>query len=198
VRKRVIFCVISCTSTSFANFQKTNVFLLVIAVILSIVLPIVIVCMRETMSKVPTNYIILSLFTVAQAYLISNVCSMTSPSIVLMAAVMTTGIVIALTIYAATTKTDFSMQGGLFFLLGSAFFLLIIFGLFSSNGFWGVLFCCIGAIIMGLYFIYDIQIIMKTHKVGLSIDDYILGAFILYVDIANMFLILLSLLGDKR
>lgn len=69
---------------------------------------------------------------------------------------MTAGIVIALTIYAMTTKTDFTVCGGLMFVLGAA---LLLFGIFSY--FFGPTFrlvCCVfGVVVFGLYLIVDTQ-----------------------------------------
>jgi FtsH-binding integral membrane protein len=40
--------------------------------------------------------------------------------------------------------------------------------------------------------------IVGNHKHKLALDDYIMGALIIYVDVIGMFLEILSLLGDKR
>jgi FtsH-binding integral membrane protein len=54
--------------------------------------------------------------------------SMTDPSIVVSAAVLTACVTIALTLYAVYTKTDFTMCGGSLFLL---FFIIMGVGLLS-------------------------------------------------------------------
>ena len=53
----------------------------------------------------------------------------------------------------------------------------------------------VSAIFYGYYLIYDTQLIMggKTHS--LSLDDYILGAMMIYLDIIIMFLEILKLLA---
>ena len=56
----------------------------------------------------PVNYILLTVFTCTVSLLVSTVCTMVDPLIVVQAALMTAGMVIALTIYAMTTKTDFT------------------------------------------------------------------------------------------
>lgn len=55
----------------------------------------------------------------------------------------------------------------------------------------------IGAIYCG-YIVVDTQLIMGGKNKELSLDNYILGAVILYVDIIGLFLKLLQLLGDKK
>ena len=65
------------------------------------------------------------------------------------------GIVIGLTVYAVTTKTDFTMMGGTLFVAGSAFFIMGIFMIFSSTPALYTFFCCIGVILFGIYLVYD-------------------------------------------
>ena len=48
--------------------------------------------------------------------------------------------------------------------------------------------------LLSIYIIYDVGIIIDKNE-GLSYDDYIIAALILYSDIIYMFLWLLSLFG---
>ena len=51
--------------------------------------------------------------------MVSFACSnVNDPLIVMIAAGMTLGITLALTVYALTTKSDFTMMGGAFFIFG--------------------------------------------------------------------------------
>jgi len=73
---------------------------------------------------------------------------------------MTTAIVLSLTIYAATTKTDFTVMGGLLFVITAIF---IVFGLFSL--FFGptvhLIYCSLGVFLFGFYLIFDTQMIVR-------------------------------------
>jgi len=76
-----------------------------------------------------------------------------------MAAVMTLGITVSLSLYACTTKRDFTMLGGSLFIWGMALLLTSCF-LFYVSEFLYVL-CCAGTVILyGYYLIYDTQLIM--------------------------------------
>lgn len=55
----------------------------------------------------------------------------------------------------------------------------------------------VGGIYCG-YILVDTQLIMGGKNKELSLDNYILGSVILYVDIIGLFLKLLQLLGDKK
>jgi len=59
-------------------------------------------------SKSPWNVLLLSLFTLAESYMVSMICSFYTPESVLNAAIATLGATIGLTLYAVKTKTDFS------------------------------------------------------------------------------------------
>lgn len=100
----------------------------IICMVGSIVLSIAIICYKELARSVPTNYILLGLYTICMAFMVAFITAFTKASIVFMAASMTLGIVIALTIYAFTTKTDFTLMGGTFFVL---IMLLLLFGIFA-------------------------------------------------------------------
>lgn len=53
----------------------------------------------------------------------------------------------------------------------------------------------IGLMLSSLYVIFDLVIIMDG---GISMDDYILGALTLYLDVINMFLHILALFAEKK
>lgn len=110
---------------------------------------------------------------------------------------MTAIIVTALTVYAFTTKTDFTMMGGVFFMLGFGLLGLIIINMFFASAFLRTLICWFGAFLMGLYIIYDTQLILGKGEASLEIDDYIFAAMSLYIDIVQLFTYILQLLGNS-
>lgn len=81
----------------------------------SIVLLYTLACYTSVARKVPINFILLAIFTLAEAYLVSYIASQTSAIITLMAVSLTAAVVISLTIYAMFTKTDFTFLGGILF-----------------------------------------------------------------------------------
>jgi len=110
-----------------------------ICLVLIIAIEIAVFCFKSVARKVPTNYILCGVFTFCFSWIVSTVCSSygydldgnpdtEGQTTVLIAAVMTLGITVALTIYAFTTKTDFTMMGGFLFCL---FVGLLLFGLFA-------------------------------------------------------------------
>lgn len=189
-----LMCLMSMVSPSFAQFQIANTGLFWLAVIGTIVTSICIFCFRSLSRKVPTNYILLAAFTICEGYLVSAICGMTNPKLVIMAAAMTCGVVAALTLYACTTKTDFTIYGSLLFVVSVVMILFGIFAMFSQNKLVHIIYSSLGVIAFSIYLIYDTQLIVGNHENKLEIDDYIIGAMMLYIDIINLFLHILSLL----
>lgn len=187
-------CVVSIVSPSFSKFQIDSPGYFWLALIGTLILSICIFCFRSLARKVPTNYILLVSFTLCEAYLVSAICGMTNPRIVIMAAAMTCGVVSALTIYACTTKTDFTIFGSMMFVISFVMILFGIFAIFSQNKLLHIIFSSLGVIAFSIYLVYDTQLIVGNQENKLEIDDYIIGAMMLYIDIINLFLHILSLL----
>jgi FtsH-binding integral membrane protein len=183
-------------SREFANFQKQNFGIFLAAAILSVIIVIVLSCFTKYARTVPTNYILLFIFTICEAYMVSTACArVNNPKIVLMAACMTCGIVLALTIYAWVTDTDFTVYGGILFCLSIALLFFSIFALFTSNKMIHTIISCLAVLLFSIYLIYDTQLVLGRQQYSLSVDDYIIGAMIIYTDIIVIFLELLSLLS---
>ena len=115
-------------------------------------------------------------------------------------------ITIACTLYAFTTKNDFTYGRGMIWVLGMTLLMLMIFLTITTMSYDGtdistpILYDCIIALcvlILGFFLIHDVQLIVGKGKWRLGLDDYIVGALIIYVDIITIFLYLLALFGKK-
>ena len=194
-----LICIFSMTSVDFATFQAENSGVFIAAAVLSIIVFLAILCFKSVAKTVPTNYICLLIFTVCEAYMVSFACSsVDEPNIVIMAAAMTLGMTLSLTIYAFTTKSDFTTMGSTLFILASA---LLMFGIFmavfsSWNQPLYILYTTLGVILYGYYLVYDTQLIMGGKEEEIDIEDYIIGAIMIYLDIVIIFLKLLALLKE--
>jgi len=101
------------------------------------------------------------------------------------------------TAYAFFTKIDFNVMRGMCFVLAMAFMwyfiMSLIFGLWLTT-FWAALMVCL----YGLFLLCDTQLIIKSGRHGLSVDDYVVGAMLIYSDIIMIFIYLLMLFGGRR
>jgi protein lifeguard len=191
-------CIISMTNHSFAKFQMNNTWVIWLCAIGAIISMLVLSCFRDLARKVPTNYILLLTFTAFESYLVSAMCAITSPRLVLMAAAMTCGVTIALTMYACTTKSDFTICGSLLFVLGMILLLFSIFAIFTHNKIFHVIISCFGVLLFSFYLIYDTQLLLGTKENSIEMDDYIYAALMLYLDIINLFIYILKLLKETE
>jgi protein lifeguard len=185
------------------NFYRTSFSLLIICFILNISLAIALICIKNLARKVPTNYILLLLWTSTEAYIVGALTSFYDIPSVLAAAALTSSVTIALTIYAYKTKTDFTFSGGLLY-VGSVLmvfigFIFLLSGVSSVN-FRGlyIFYCCLGVFLYSFYLIYDTQLIMGKFGNKYDIDDYIIAAIMVYLDIINIFVYILEIIGNRR
>ncbi len=114
-----------------------------------------------------------------------------------MAAAMTLAVTLSLTIYALTTKTDFTMCGGFLFFAAMLFLMFGLFYFIYPGRVMSNLYCVGGVLLYGFYLVYDTQLIAGGKRYELSLDDYVIGALMLYIDIIQMFLYILQLLSKK-
>eukprot|EP00501_MAST-03F_sp_TOSAG23-6_P001357 GSMAST32.ASY1.ANO1.1409.1 assembled CDS len=137
------------------------------------------------------------------AFLCAISCVERLPDTVLVAVGITVLIVFCLTLFACQSKIDFTMHGGILF---SCLICLMIFGFICAVfvpshkiGLLNTVYSSLGALLFSCYLVYDIQLIMGgKHKYALSPDEYVFAAINIYLDIINLFLYILSLLGDRR
>ena len=178
--------------------METNPLLLVfliVFVIVTIVVFIVFGCCRDTARKVPINYILLFSYTLCMSFYLSLLCSFYETDVVVTALILTCGATIGLTIYAATTKTDFTYCGA--FLFAFVLILIISIPLFFWTGFY-VFYCALGILIYSLYIIYDTQLILGEFGNKYDVDDYCFAALNLYIDIIYLFIRILAILGASK
>lgn len=181
-------------------FIYTHEYLFYIALVVSIVSLYSLACYPELARSVPLNFILLAVFTITEGYVLATFTTMFKPMSVLSAAVITTAIVIGLTAYAFYTSTDFTYGGGMLFMLGMGLIAASLLGIFFESKTYDLIISLGFALLFGIYLIYDTQLIIggEGRAASYSIDDYVLAAVNLYLDIINMFIEILKIIGDRR
>lgn len=194
-----LFCLLPFYSTGAKNFFLNNAWIAIAAAIIAFALSCLLICVKSVARSVPTNYLLLLAFTLLEAYTVAFCCATVKDGlVVLAAAAMTAGIVVSLTVYAVFTKTDFTACGGVLSVLGGAFMIFALFS-FMYGPTMNLIYCIIGVIVFGIYLVFDTQYIVggKNRKHHINRDDYIIGAMLLYLDIINIFLYILEIIGKK-
>lgn len=153
-------------------------------------------CFPKIARSVPTNYILLGVFCLCQSYIVSCVTAFYPPESVLIAATITAFMTIGLSMYALFTKTDFTWLIALAW--SSCFILLSCSSLsyFYQSRLLDIMISGLVVFCVSLYIIVDIQLITGVHAHKYSLDDYVLAAMTLYIDIIRLFIELLRLYGE--
>jgi FtsH-binding integral membrane protein len=143
----------------------------------------------------PWNLVLLSTFTLLEAFTLGVAISFYNNVIVLQALLITIGVFLGLTLFTFQSKYDFSGMGP--FLFGTLIALVMtgFVGIFIPfNRTMDLIFAIIGCLLFSGYIVYDTYLINNR----LSPDEYILGAISLYLDFINLFLNILRLLNDLQ
>jgi len=117
----------------------------------------------------------------------------------LLSGLTTTGMFSGLTIYAYQTKANYTIYGNI---LVISLFGLLIFGLliqFFQIALLNTIYSVGGATLFSFYIVYDTQLIAggSTRKIVYTIDDYVIASVNLYLDIINLFLFILDIIGGR-
>ncbi len=163
---------------------------------------IMLVCCIESLGRrYPHNYVLLSVFTMGQGFNLATYCVMMDAQIILVAAGMTAVITLMLSVFACQTKIDFTGAGAYLY---AALNCLILFSFVIWFG-WAPggarnIYLLLGVLIFSMYLVYDTQLIVGgDHKsYQFDMDDYVLAALVIYLDIINLFILLLQLLNGGR
>jgi FtsH-binding integral membrane protein len=143
----------------------------------------------------PLNMILLSTFTLLEAFTLGIVIAFYDNIIVLQALLITLAVFLGLTLFTFQSKYDFSgmgpfLFGGLIALIGTG--LVALFIPFSRT--FDLILAIGGCLLFSGYVVYDTYMINNR----LSPDEFIMGAISLYLDFINLFLNILRLLSNSE
>lgn len=116
-----------------------------------------------------------------------------------MAVGITAAVCFALTLFATQTKYDFTMLGGVLVVVLLVFCVFGIVAIFFPGKIMTLVYASIGAVLFSIYLIYDTQLMMGgKHKYSISPEEYIFAALNIYLDIVNIFMYILAIIGASR
>ena len=188
-----LICGLSITNLTIKSFIQSHIDLVPMV---SIVTFMVLIWLHVERKNYPRNFYLLGAFTVLQSFSIAAICTLYDSWIVIKAAVLTTVVFGSLTMYTFNSKKDYSSWGaGLF----SALWIMIVMSFmhvlfFRESEIAEEIMASFGAGLFCLFIIFDTHMIMKR----LSPEEYIVAAINLYLDIINLFLELLRLMGEAN
>nr|XP_004656400.2 protein lifeguard 2 [Jaculus jaculus] len=161
---------------------------------------IVLACCGNLRRQVPANYILLGFFTLLQGLLLGTVSVFYHAEEILWATAATTIVTLALTLFALQTKWDFTLLSGALFVF---LFVLMIYGIvlvFVRSYWMHVFYAGLGTVLFSLYLVMDVQLMVGGyhHHSNLDPEEYVFAALNIYLDIINLFLFILQLIGLGR
>ena len=75
----------------------------------------------------------------------------------------------------------------------------ILMALIFNNEMMEKVLCLVFTLLFGVYLVYDTQVIMKKFgQEVFQVEDYIFAAIQIYLDIINLFMIILSVFGKNK
>ncbi|XP_058533940.1 protein lifeguard 1 [Ochotona princeps] len=161
---------------------------------------IILACCGDLRRRVPANYILLGFFTILEGLLLGTVSVFYKAEEVLWATAATTLVTLALTIFALQTKWDFTLLNGVLFVF---IFVLMAYGiilLFVRSYWLHLLYAGLGTLIFSFYLVMDVQLMVGGRHIHSDLDpeEYVFAALNIYLDIINLFLFILQLIGLAR
>jgi protein lifeguard len=183
---------------SIKRWGQQNLWAYFLAYIIFFVIYLTLMCCQGPRRNYPTNFILLSIFTLALSFMAAMICVHHDVISVLIAAGITAVCCGAVSVLSFYTKFDFTKYG---WALAIAAFALMIAGflmIFIKIKILYIVYAGAGTIIFMLFLAYDTQLITGGKKYEISPEEYILGSILLYVDIVYIFLFILQLVSAAK
>ena len=194
----VWIAIVASDRVSFIAFFRAHPELLLLALVCELTCLYALGCYQSVARSVPTNYILLAVFTFSMSYAVSYTTVLYEPTDIMAAAFLTAAVVGGLTLYALTTKTDYNAFAAFIWSMSLVLLATFILALFIRNRFMSLAVSVLVMMLLCVFIIYDTQLIFGEKSSQFSIDDYIFAAMVLYIDIIRLFLEILRILGKVK
>jgi FtsH-binding integral membrane protein len=162
----------------------------------SFVLVLVMACSETARRTHPWNLLCLFAFTGCEAVLMGILSASLQTDVLLMAAGITLGATVVLSLYALQTKHDFTAAGGVLFSLLWALIAAGLLSFFFHSRIMNILVSALGAAVFSCYIVFDVLLMVGGGRYSISPDDYVMAALNIYLDVINLFLYLVQLLNE--
>lgn len=154
---------------------------------------------QRSAREFPKNIILTFTFAFVEGVFIAPLlyfAERNAPGAVSEAAVLTFATFGVLSLYAVTSRRDFSAWGS-FFMIGLVVLIVaMIMNAFIGSAAGALWISAVGVLVMAGLLVFDTWRILRSGTLGP--DDYVLATVSIYLDLLNMFLFILSLVGGRR
>lgn len=179
-------------------FVMVNIWTYLVSYAVFFVSVCVISCCGSVRRRHPWNLVALSVLTLSMSYMVGMIASFHDTESVVMAVGITAVVCFTVVLFSLQTKYDFTSCYGVLFV---CLIVLIIFGLlciFIRDRILHIVYAGLGALLFTCFLAVDTQLLLGNKELALSPEEYIFGALNLYMDIINIFLYILAIIGRAR
>ncbi|XP_013996242.1 protein lifeguard 1 isoform X2 [Salmo salar] len=191
-----IVCVFTFSSVVRAAVQS-NIWIYLSSYILFAVVAISLSYSNSFSRSHPWNLVGLSVVTLTLSYLVGTVASFHDTTAVVIAMGATVAISFTIIIFSAQTRVDFTICNGILLVLAVDLLMFSFFCSFFYSNVLQIVYGSLGALLFSLFLAIDCQLVMGRQKYALDPEEYVFAALILYLDIINIFLYLLIIMGGS-
>ena len=174
--------------------------MMIILSVLLMAMSCVIGCCTDVFRKCALPFFIA--FTLVFSLLVGIIVCGYQSKVVLIAVGITFVVVAALTAYACKylfilglTKTDFTGCGPYLMIFCVVMMIFGIVAIFWRDPIVHLVYSCLSALLFAFYLVFDTQLILGRGEISFSLDDAYLAAIMLYIDIIQLFLHILQIVG---
>uniref|UniRef100_A0A3P8ZH95 Uncharacterized protein n=1 Tax=Esox lucius TaxID=8010 RepID=A0A3P8ZH95_ESOLU len=191
-----IVCVFTFSNVVRKAVQK-NIWVYLSSYILFVVVAMCLIFCSSLSRKHPWNLVALSVVTLSLSYMVGTVASFHNTDSVVIAMGSTVVISFAIIIFSFQTRVDFTVCNGIYLVLAMDLLTFSFFCCFYYSNVLQIVYGTLGALLFSLFLAIDCQLVMGRQKYALDPEEYVFAALILYLDIMNIFLYLLILMGGS-
>ena len=146
----------------------------------------------------PKNVLLTLVFTFVEGVFIAPflaIAEQSAPGTVSQAGLLTFAAFGGLTLYATVSRRDFSAWGSFFFIGLIVLVIAMLINMFVASAAASLWISAVGVLVFSGLLVFDTWRITRSGTFGQ--DDYVIAAVQIYLDLLNMFLFILSLLGNR-
>jgi len=157
------------------------------------------IMVQRSAREYPKNLILTLLFTFVMGVAIAPgmyLAERAVPGVVTQAGLLTFAAFGALSLYAVFSRGDFSAWGAFFFVGLIVMLVASVLNIFFQSVAVGLFLSAIGVFVFSGLLVFDTWRIVRSGAYGQ--DDYVFAAVTIYLDLLNLFMFILSLLGGRR
>ncbi|KAM4727598.1 protein lifeguard 1 [Anableps anableps] len=186
-----VVCVFTFSSVVKKAVQ-TNLWAYLSSFIIFAVVAIALSFCRSFSRRHPWNLVGLVIVTLSLSYMVGTVASFHNTTAVVITMAVTLVISVAIIIFSAQTRYDFTIYYGVLLILAVDVVMFGFFCTFYYSHVASIAYGCLGALLYSLFLMVDCQLMMGKMSYRLNPEEYINAALMIYLDIVLIFLYLLG------